>query len=114
MQAGLQKTAFDSIKEGRKKLECRVEKGHWKGVQPGSAVVFSCGDESISVRVSRVRFHQGENMADAIRTMLHSEGFSQCIPYAESFEDAFRIYHGIYGHLEGEQRMVVMEIQKVM
>lgn len=96
---------FQEIKMGRKIIEGRAGTLEKFAKVVGCPIVFSCGDETLSVRAVRVKHYK------TVREYLESEGWEKAAPHLQSLEQALSAYSEIYSESVISQRGGIVAIE---
>ena len=77
---------FSYIKEGKKTVEGRINKGLFKQLQPGNIVVFKNGYDLVKVKFT------GKNEYPSFEEMLKKESLQRVLPNIKSIPEGINVY----------------------
>lgn len=95
---------FTEIKEGRKTIEGRKNKGRFASMKVGEIIKFYNEDESFCCMIKNIK------MYDSFREMLECEGLSKCLPIVNNINDGVNVYYQYYTE-EDEKMYGVLGIE---
>ena len=74
-----------------KKAECRIATSNIKNFKVGDKLLLKSKDEFVLCEITYLHFYK------SFEDMLNAEGFENMIPFAESFDEALRVYNSFPG-----------------
>ena len=83
----VQEPYFSFIKEGKKTVEGRLNKGKFANMQVGDVVVVN---DDFDIKIIAKRTY------DSFSDMIENEGIQNVIPNASSLEEAVAVYYKFY------------------
>lgn len=98
---------FEMIREEIKKIETRAGGPKYKDIKAGDMIVFNCGGEKLTKRVSRVRKFK------STRAMLKIYTVNQIDPMISTIEDLKKMYDSFTGYKERIKKygLIVFELK---
>lgn len=88
------KDIFDLVKIGKKDIETRAATPRHMLVNVGDTLLFLCGKEKFSRKVSRVAHYP------TLEELFKSEKLSSIVPWVESEDEARKVYFSFPGYKE--------------
>ncbi len=82
---------FKCIIDGSKKADGRVVSDYIRGFKIGEELLFQASGEFVVVKITYLNFYK------SFEDMLDAEGFKNMIPFAESFDEALKVYNNFPG-----------------
>ena len=82
---------FKHIVDGSKKAEGRVLSDYIRSFKIGEELLLKASKEFVVCEISYLHFYK------SFEDMLNAEGFENMIPFAESFDEALRVYNSFPG-----------------
>jgi ASC-1-like (ASCH) protein len=92
---------FTYIKEGRKTVEGRINKGLFKHLKPGDIVIFMNGYDKVKVKIS------SKEVYPSFEEMLTKEILSQVLPNIKSVAEGINVYRQYFTEDVEQQNGVV-------
>jgi ASC-1-like (ASCH) protein len=103
---------FEAIKNGTKKIECRVPTEHNKSVpfaklKAGDIIIFTnnLNNEIMKTKILAVRHYEN------VRAMLKSEGVENVLSSGGNIEQGIKSYHSLEGYKEGVKKFGIYAIE---
>lgn len=88
------KYIFDFAKNGEKYIETRAATPRHMAVSAGDNLLFLCGGEKFSCKVSRVAHYP------TLEELFKNEKLSSIVPWVKSEDEARRVYYSFPGYKE--------------
>ena len=82
---------FKYIVNGSKKAEGRVLSDYIRSFKIGEELLLQASKEFVVCEISYLNFYK------SFEDMLNTEGFKNMIPFAQSFDEALRVYNSFPG-----------------
>ncbi|MDO4476994.1 MAG: hypothetical protein Q4B93_03460 [Clostridia bacterium] len=82
---------FKYIVDGSKKAEGRVLSDYIRSFKIGEELLLQASKEFVVCEISYLNFYK------SFEDMLNTEGFKNMIPFAQSFDEALRVYNSFPG-----------------
>ena len=82
---------FKCIIDGSKKADGRVASDYIREFKVGEELLFQASGEFVVVKITYLNFYK------SFEDMLDAEGFKNMIPFAESFDEALKVYNNFPG-----------------
>ncbi len=101
---GVQEPWFTHIKEGRKTVEGRLDKGDFSKMKVGETIEWRNKGDKFRVKII------GINKYETFREYLETEGLENCLPNVDMVEDGIAVYRKFYSD-EKEKQYGVLAIK---
>jgi ASC-1-like (ASCH) protein len=99
----VQEPWFSYIKNNKKKVEGRLNKGLFATLKKGDEVIFKNNDESVKARIKKIVKY------DTFEEYLSQEGLKRTLPNIKTIKDGCNVYYQYYNK-EQEQQYKILAI----
>ena len=93
--------ALKHIKNGKKKIEGRLNKGIFTQVKIGDKILFFNNSDICNVKITNIKIY------DTFSNMLTKENFYNTLPYCKNLNEGIFLYNNIY---KNQKKFKVMAI----
>ena len=98
---------FSYIKEGKKTIEGRINKGLFRQLQPGKNVIFTNGYNQVKVKII------GKNEYSSFEEMLKKESLGSVLPNIKSIQEGVNIYRQYFTEdVEKQYGVVALKLSR--
>lgn len=107
-EINVQNPWFQYIKDKKKKIEGRLNKGIFKSFVKGDKIKIKNGDDYVMAKIKKIRKY------DTFGDYLSQEGLRKTLPYVNSIEEGCKIYYQFYTkEQEKEYGILAIEIKLI-
>jgi ASC-1-like (ASCH) protein len=97
---------FTLIKQGRKTIEGRLNKGQFSRLEVGQIVMWENAGQTVKTKLVRIEKYQ------SFSDMLVNEGLRHTVPGKETLKDGVDVYRGFYSEAkEAEHGVLAIEVK---
>ena len=97
---------FTLIKQGRKTIEGRLNKGQFSRLEVGNIVMWENAGQTVKTKLIRIEKYQ------SFSDMLVNEGLRHAVPGKETLKDGVDVYRGFYSEeKEIEYGVLAIEVK---
>ena len=82
--------ALDNIKNGKKKIEGRLNRGIFTKIKPDDKILFFNNLDICNVKITNIKIY------DSFFDMLNTENFNNVLPYCKNLDEGIVLYNNIY------------------
>lgn len=97
---------FTLIKQGRKTIEGRLNKGQFSRLEVGQTVMWENAGQTVKTKLVRIEKYQ------SFSDMLVNEGLRHVLPGKKTLKDGIDVYRGFYSEeKEAEHGVLAIEVK---
>jgi ASC-1-like (ASCH) protein len=99
---------FDHIKNNKKTVEGRLNKGGFKNLKVDQLLIFENDGKSVLVKIKKI------NLYKSFESYLMQEGLRKTLPGIETIQDGVNIYRKFYSaEMEQQYGILAIHIKKI-